>query len=87
MIVKHCPVKPKVKPLFNRPPLNLLGDTEHATTAHEHEHFPEKLEGKPILNRPLLNMLGDTLVIAKHFPVPTHAKTRTTWTTTRPDCV
>ena len=56
-------------------------------SAQEQEHFSEKPEGKPILNRPLLNMLSDTLVIAKYFPVPTRARTRTTWITTRPDCI
>ena len=71
MIVKHCPVKPKVKPVFNRPPLNMPGDTKHVKSAPEHEHFSEKSEEKPVLNRPPLNMLGDTLVIAKHFPVAT----------------
>ena len=73
--------------MLNRPPLNMLGETEHVKNAHEHEHCPEKPEGKPVLNRPPLNMLGDTLVSAKRFPVSTRAKTRTTWTTTRPDCV
>ena len=87
MIAKHCLAKPNVKPVFNRPPLNRLSDTEYVKSAPEHEHFSEKSEEKPVLNRPPLNMLGDTLVIAKHFPVPTRAKTRTTWTTTRPDCV
>ena len=57
--------------MLNRPPLNMLGETEHVKNAHEHEHCPEKPEGKPVLNRPPLNMLGDTLVIAKHFPVAT----------------
>ena len=76
--------------MLNRPPLNMLGETEHVKNAHEHEHCPEKPERKPVLNRPPLNMLGDTLVIAKHFPVAvgtTHAKTSSTWTMTRPDCV
>ena len=71
MIAKHCPVKPEVKPVLNRPPLNMLGDTKHIKSAQEHEHFPEKPEGKPVLNRPPLNMLGDNLEIAKHFPVAT----------------
>ena len=65
-------MKPEGKPVSNRPPQNMLGDTKHVKSAHEQEHFPEKPEGKPVLNRPPLNMLGDTLVIAKHFPVATH---------------
>ena len=72
MITKHCPVKPKVKPVFNRPLLSMLSDTKHEKSAHGQEHFPEKPKGKPMLNRPPLNMLGDTLVIAKHLPVATH---------------
>ena len=87
MITKHCLAKPDVKPILNRPPLNRLGETEHVKSAQEQEHCPEKPKGKPVLNRHPLNMLGDTLVITKHFPVPTRARTRTTWTTTRPDCM
>ena len=63
MIAKHCPGKPKGKPVGNRPPLNMLGDTKHVQSAHEHEHLPEKPEGKPGFNRPSRNMLADTLVI------------------------
>ena len=71
-LVRPSYKKPEVKPVLNRPTLNMLGDTEHINNVHEHEHFPEKPKQKPSLNRPPLNMLANTLVIAKHCPVATH---------------
>ena len=76
MIAKHCPVKPKVKPIFNRPPLNMLGDNEHVQSAHEHEHFPGKPERKPVFNRAPLNMLGDTLDERKGLSGEAQSETR-----------
>ena len=71
MIAKHCPVKPEVKPVVNRPPLNMLSNTLDVIT--------------------WMYTASEALyVIAKHFLVAvgtTCAKTSTTWTTTRPDCV
>ena len=49
MITKHCLVKPEVKPAFNRPLLDMHGDTKQVESAHEQEHVPEKPEGKPVV--------------------------------------